>query len=121
MVVLADLDADGSDSTPDALDEQMAAPTVDRPRASAFVSHLAEPEERPAANPYAALAPESGADDVAPSAHNPYAELAPNSSDDGFVLPADVEPGDWESMLDEPPEKPAKTKKRRPSAFSRYT
>ena len=74
--------------------------------------------DRPYSNPYAELAPEGVPVDTKPaSTPNPYAELAPNFPD-SFTPGDDVEPGDWQSMMeawspveDDPP----------PSAFSRYT
>lgn len=90
------------------------SPSITRPATAAFASHLDEP------NPYAALAPDHDSNDVKPTTRNPYAELAPNFDD--AEPPPDVEPGDWESMLEDwPRDKPAETPKKLPSAFSRYT
>ena len=72
------------------------------------------------ANPYASLAPSDGElfeDYVSPS-RNPYAELAPNYHHDDVLVDADIEPGDWESMLadDWPRSDPTS-----PGSFSRHT
>ena len=71
-------------------------------------------------NPYAALAPDELDADVVPSGRNPYAELAPNFETEPFHPGDDVEPGDWESMIDVPDSKPA-PKSSGSTAFSRYT
>lgn len=91
---------------------------VERPRASpgTFARRSVVLDRR---NPYAALAPDGDSGEL-PSVPNPYAELAPNYSGDDFAPRADVEPGDWESLLDDWPEVPTPATKRGASAFSRH-
>lgn len=106
------IDAHGADAPAEDSSDRHAAP------ASVFAAYVGD-ELVP--NPYAALAPDGHASDIAPTKRNPYAELAPNFGGSEFDPPDDVEPGDWESMLgDRPAVDPPKPKKRS-SAFSRYT
>jgi len=126
LVVLADLDNNVADEAPDDVVIDISdnrttseAELVRRePRkASAFADYI---DDDGLANPYAALAPDDGLGDVAPTTRNPYAELAPNFAPD-FEPPADVEPGDWESLLGDTSDTESSPPKKSPSAFSRYT
>lgn len=90
------------------------ATSTTRNGASAFAD-LLDGGDQPQ-NPYAALAPDEAAPE--PSKRNPYAELAPGFDDGEFEPPDDIEPGDWQSMLED---WPPPAKKKRSSAFSRYT
>ncbi len=115
-------------SVPDAAATVAPAHEVASNGASAFVSHLDSETEISGENPYALLAPDDEEVEISPSTRNPYAELAPDFDNGYYELPADIEPGDWESMLEDWPEKLGtvasdddSAKADRPSAFSRYT
>lgn len=124
LVVLADVDSDAADQDPppavvvDMNERASEEANAGRAPVSVFSTYV---DNDVVINPYAALAPDEHASDVAPTTRNPYAELAPNFAGSEFEPPADVEPGDWESMLDERSVDDAPKAKRRSSAFSRYT
>jgi len=65
----------------------------------------------PGQNPYASLAPD-GYVPPPPPATNPYAELSP-TFDDEFTPAPDVEPGDWQAMMDDGGKPEERKKKRR--------
>lgn len=119
VVVLVDIEATGGD----VVEPGLTGPLATEPsQPSAFANHVSEDDQVEAVNPYAVLAPDGHHNDVAPTTRNPYAELAPNYDEADFELPPDVEPGDWESMLDDwPRDEPAAKPKKRSSAFSRHT
>ncbi len=129
VVVLASLEGDGviegpiTQGSPSEQDPT-AAPEPTSPTTSVFARHLGE-EVDDTANPYASLAPDSHDNDVPATTRNPYAELAPNFDDVDIAPTPDVEPGDWESMLEDWPRDvhsdPSKSNKKRLNPFSRHT
>jgi len=128
VVVLSDVEAAEPVVAAEAVEvTEQDAQELPAATSSFFASQLGE---APYENPYAALAPDSLDGDVAPSVRNPYAELAPSFSDDDFQPASDVEPGDWESLLDgwprhtdEPSSESADDQEltKGSRAFSRYT